>query len=194
MTAVPARALVALKVPPDLLTLLGLFGTGASCAYYLVANNNTWLFCGLVLACGLCDVLDGAVARLSGRASRWGSYLDAMADRYAEAMVALTVAWVTQYWLLISLVLAGSLLISYAKARASMEVVVTNLEWPDLMERAERGLIFLGGLALSAKYPRTWHGHDVFWWMLVGLAVAIHLTVLQRMWRAWRFIIARGIS
>ena len=194
MTAVPARALVALKVPPDLLTLLGLCGTGASCAYYLVVNRNTWLFCGLVLACGLCDVLDGAVARLSGRTSRWGSYLDAMADRYADTMVALTVAWVTQYWLLISLVLAGSLLISYAKARASMEVAVTNMEWPDLMERTERGLIFLGGLALSAKYPRTWHGHDVFWWTLIGLAVAIHLTVIQRMWRARQLITARGVS
>jgi len=179
-------------VTPDLLTILGLAGTMASCAYYLLANRNTLLFCGLVLAWGLCDALDGAVARLSGQTSRWGSYLDAMTDRMGEAAVALTAAWVTGYWLLISLVLVGSLLISYAKARAAMEVPIANTAWPDLMERPERGLIFLAGLAASVLWPARWRGHDLFWWTLVGLAVATQATVAQRMWRARQFIMARA--
>ena len=190
--AMPARLLVALNISPDLLTIAGLAGTVISCAYYLLINRNTLLLCGLVLTCGLCDALDGAVARLTGRTSRWGSYLDAMADRYGEAVIALTVAWATGYWVLISLVLVGSFLTSYAKARASMEVIATNTEWPDLMERTERGLLFVIGLAVSALMPRTWGGHDLFWWTLCFLAVGTHVTVLQRIWRARQFILARG--
>jgi len=111
-----------------------------------------------------------------------------MADRYAEAAVALTVAWVTGYWWLVSLMLVGALLVSYAKARASLEVPVKNTEWPDVMERVERDLLFIGGLALSVVVPRTVGGHDLFWWTLVVLAIATHLTVVQRIWRARRFI------
>ena len=192
LAAGPARWLIALKVSPDALTWLGVIGAALSCAYYLRINRNTLLFCGLILLCGFCDAMDGAVARLSGRTTRWGSYLDAMSDRVSEAMVALTVAWVTGYWFLSSLVLVGALLVSYAKARAGMEVAVSNTEWPDVCERAERGLVFLAGLALSAIIPRRWGGHDLFWWSLVALAVAVYVTLLQRMWRARRFISTRN--
>lgn len=190
LAAWPARWLIAWRISPNAITVAGLAGTAANCMYY-IHSRNTLVFCGLVVACGLCDALDGAVARLSSRTSRWGSYLDAMTDRYGEAMVALTVAWVTGYWVLIGAVLKGSLLVSYAKARAAMEVAVTNTEWPDVMERTERGLIFIAGLVASAL--TTWRpgGRDIFWWTLVMLAVCIHATVLQRMWRARQFIRTR---
>ncbi len=145
-------------------------------------------FCVASLAVGLLDGLDGAVARAGGRVTKFGAYLDAMADRYVELLIALTVAAVSGYWLLITLVLAGSLLVSYAKARAAMEVSVANLEWPDLMERTERSLLFLGGLALSALVPWRPLGHDLFWWTLLGLSVLIHATVAQRILRARRLI------
>lgn len=183
--------MVALRLSPNAVTVVGFLGTLASCVYY-VLSRNTLIFCALAVGWGLFDALDGAVARLTGRTSQWGSYLDAMADRYEETAVALTVAWVTGYWWLIGLVLAGSLLISYAKARASMEVAVTNTEWPDFLERTERDLLFIAGLALSALVPWRWGGHDLFWWTLVLLTVATHGTVLQRMWRARQFIAARG--
>ena len=192
LTAGPARGLIALRISPDVLTWCGVIGTALSCAYYLLVQRNTLLFCGLVLACGLCDAMDGAVARLSWRTSRWGSYLDAMADRAGETMIALTVAVATGYWLLISALLAGSLLISYAKARAGMEVAISNTEWPDMMERTERGLIFLAGLAASALVPRLWRGHDIFWWSLVGLVAAVYATLLQRIARARRLIRTRA--
>ena len=136
----------------------------------------------------LFDAVDGAVARAGGRATKWGAYLDALVDRYGEGLVVVSVAAVTGTWLLSSLVLLGALLVSYAKARAAMEVPVSNQEWPDLMERAERGLVYVAGLTMSQVVTWTPLGHDLFWWTLVVLAGLIHVTVWQRMRRAYQLI------
>lgn len=172
------------------MTLSGLLLVFLSCAFLLVTHHILW-FCGLVLIASGCDALDGAVARASGRVTKWGAYLDAMADRYSEGVIILSVALVTGYWLLSGLVLFGALLVSYAKARAAMEVAVSNTEWPDLMERTERGVIYLVGLA--AGQVITWKplGRDLWWWTLAGLAGLIHLTVWQRMCRARQLIAQR---
>ena len=106
-------------------------------------------------------------------------------------MVVISVAWVTGYWLLSGVGLVGALLVSYAKARAAMEVPVTNQEWPDLMERGERDVIYIVGLLASRLTAWTPVGHDLFWWTLVLLAVLIHATVLQRVLRARRLILLR---
>jgi len=148
-------------------------------------------FCVAMAAVGCLDGLDGAVARASGRVTQFGAYLDAMADRYVEAAVVITVASVTGYWVLSSLVLVGALLVSYAKARAAMEVPVANQEWPDLMERTERGTLFLTGLLVSALLPWQPLGRDLFWWTLVVLAALVWLTVIQRVLRARRLILSR---
>jgi CDP-diacylglycerol--glycerol-3-phosphate 3-phosphatidyltransferase/archaetidylinositol phosphate synthase len=90
------------------------------------------------------------------------------------------------------LLLAGSLLVSYAKARAAMEIPISNLEWPDLMERTERGVLFLLGLALSALIPWRPLGHDLFWWTLIPLTLLTHVTVVQRVLRARRLFAERS--
>ncbi len=127
-----------------------------------------------------------------GRVTKFGSYLDAMCDRYFDSVVVLSVAVVTGYWALSLIVLVGSLLVSYGKARAAMEVPVSNQEWPDLMERGERAVLYVGGLAAGALVPWRPLGHDLFWWALLLLAVLVHLTVLQRILRARRLIQERS--
>ena len=189
--APPARLLVACGVSPSFVTVAGAGLVALACARLLVTRRIVE-FCGLVALASLTDALDGAVARTGGRVTRWGAYLDAMCDRYAEALVVLTVAAVTGYWRLSGLLLAGALLVSYAKARAAMEAPVSNLEWPDLMERAERGVLYLAGLAAGQLAAwRPW-GHDLFWWTLALLALLTHATVLQRMGRAKRLIEGRS--
>lgn len=141
---------------------------------------------------GALDALDGAVARASGRVTAFGAYLDAMCDRYVEALIVLTGAMLSGYWLLSSLVLAGAMLVSYAKARAAMEAPVSNLEWPDLMERTERGYCYLAGLVVSQLVGWRPFGRDLFWWTLAVLAVLIHATVVQRIVRARRLIQERA--
>ncbi len=161
-------------------------------ALWFVRTRAVIPFCLLFTAVGLLDALDGALARVTRQTTRFGAYLDAMCDRYVETIAALAVAAVTGHWLLIAIALAGSLLVSYAKARAAMEVPISNLEWPDLMERTERAIVFLGGLAISAVVPWKPLGRDLFWWTLVLFAVLVHGTVIQRILRARRFMRAWG--
>ncbi len=186
-----ATAVARLGVPPSAITLATPLLTVLVCALFL-RTRAVVPFCLSMTAVACLDGLDGAVARVSGRVTKWGAYLDALCDRYVEGLVILTVASVTGYWLLSGVVLAGALLVSYAKARAAMEVAVSNQEWPDLMERTERGLLFLLGLGLSALVPWKPLGRDLFWWTLVLLAVLIHVTVVQRMLRARRLIRERA--
>ena len=176
---------------PSTITLAGPLLVSVVCLWFL-QTRRVIPFCLAILLVGALDGLDGVVARVSGRVTKFGGYLDAVCDRYFEAIVVLTVAAVTGYWVLSAIGLVGSLLVSYAKARAAMEVPVSNLEWPDVMEHLERGLLFIGGLALSAIVPWQPLGRDLFWWTLVLLVVLIHLTVFQRVLRARKFIIERA--
>lgn len=186
-------ALARTGITPSGLTLtIPVLGTAACVWFY--DSRQTLLFCLLITAIGACDALDGVLARVTNRVTKFGGYLDAVCDRYFEAIVVLTVAAVTGYWALSMIFLAGALLVSYAKARAAMEVTISNLEWPDLMERVERNVVFILGLALSALVDWTPLGWDLFWWTLVMLVVLVHMTVLQRILRARRFIEARGSS
>ena len=185
-----ARLIARSGVSPSTITLLGPVLTSIVCLVFL-RTRAVLPFCGAMLAVGLLDGLDGAVARVSGRVTHVGAYLDAICDRYVEALAVCSAAAVTGYWSLSMLALVGALLVSYAKARAAMEVAVSNQEWPDLMERTERGLLFLAGLAASALLPWRPLGRDLFWWTLLTLAVLTHLTVLQRVLRARRFILTR---
>lgn len=185
-----ARWVSRLGVPPSAVTLTGLALVCASCVF-LVWTGRLLIFCALVAVAGLFDVLDGAVARMSGRVTKFGAYLDAVCDRYAEAAVVCSVAVVTGYWVVSMLVLVGALLTSYAKARAAMEIPISNAEWPDLMERGERCLLYGIGLAGSQLVPWRPGGRDLYWWTLVLLAVLTHVTVVQRVLRARRFIRTR---
>ena len=178
-----ALVLAQWNVSPSFLTLLGPVLTVLACAWF-VRTRFTIPFCLIMGAIGVLDGLDGAVARVSGRVTKVGGYLDAMADRYVEALVVLAGAWVSGYWVLSMIALLGGQLISYAKARAGMEVSISNLEWPDLMERMERSVIFLVGLLVSSVVAWRPLGRDLFWWTLLLLAVVTHLTVVQRMLRA----------
>jgi phosphatidylglycerophosphate synthase len=187
-----ARRLAASHISPMALTLLGPLLTSLAC-WWLVSTRAIVPFCLTMGVIGVLDGLDGAVARLSGRVTKVGAYLDALADRYVDALVVLTAAWVSGYWGLSLIVVVGALLVSYAKARAAMEVPISNLEWPDLMERMERSTFFLVGLLASALVSWRPLGRDLFWWTLLALAILTHLTVAQRAARAVRLIRIGGV-
>lgn len=83
-----ARPLVALRVPPLALTVLGaLLALDA----LLLAGSLPAVALAVVLLASLCDGLDGAVALLSGRATRFGSAADKIADRVADSAFALVI-------------------------------------------------------------------------------------------------------
>ena len=173
---------------PNAITVAGLALVAAACAAYPLHGNSFVFAAWLALAFGF-DGLDGAVARLNGSATRFGGYLDAVADRYQEIAVLAAIAWVHELWPAAFLAVTGSLLTSYNKARVAMEIAVDNGGWPDLLERMERLLILLALLVLhgvTAVVPGTAIG--TLQAGLVALGVLSHLTAAQRFLRARRRI------
>ncbi|MBI1978231.1 MAG: CDP-alcohol phosphatidyltransferase family protein [Candidatus Omnitrophica bacterium] len=185
-----ARLFIRLGFSPNGVTLFGLFLGLFTCLLF-IWNRNAVLFGFLMIGCGLFDAVDGAAARLTNQITKFGSYLDAICDRIFEAAGALAVAYVSGHWALCFSVTAGSMLVSYAKARASMEVNISNTEWPDFMERTERDIIFAIGVILWGFFPGTFFGKDLLFWVLVGLNLAVYGTLVQRLFRAKRFIESR---
>lgn len=177
-----ARPLAAIGLHPNGVTLLGLCLVLANAAAYFWHRSQLLFGLGLAISFAA-DSLDGAVARLRSECTLFGSYLDAMVDRYQESIVLLTIGYINAAWLPAGLALAGSLLTSYAKARVAIEVSIDNNDWPDLFERQER-VIFLCGLLVLGGIVATQFDLNIIVPGLWIFAVLTHFTAVQRMMRA----------
>ena len=127
----------------------------------------------LLLASGFCDALDGALARLYEETTAFGGFLDSLLDRYADAIVFCGIilgGLCHLFWGLAAL--TGSLLVSYARARA--EAAGVKMEAVGIAERAERLII----LAVASFLTIAWR--EALSWGVIVLAVLTNLTVLQR--------------
>ena len=183
-----ARGLAKSGISPNAVTIVGFVLVAAAAAAYPFHRNSLAFGACLALAFSF-DALDGAVARLTGRSSKFGGYLDAVIDRYQELAVLGAIAWVHDAWPAALLVVSGSFLTSYNKARAAMEVAIDNGDWPDLVERLER-IIFLVALLVIAHWLPQVPGIGLALVPsgLVVLGVLAHVTAIQRFFRARRRI------
>ena len=177
-----ARPLVRLGLTANAITLTGLVLVALNAAAFLW-HQSLPVFGALILVSFAADSLDGAVARLRNSSSHFGSYLDAMVDRYQELVTLMALAFVTGQWAAITLGLAGGFITSYAKARTAIEIRISNNDWPDLMERQERTFYLSGLLILSPWLGETWFSAGI--WLYAGLT---HFSALQRMNRARRLL------
>src|SRR5947209_14090595 len=137
------------RISPNTLTVVGLLLNLLTAVVigggYLFASGMLLLFAGIF------DMADGALARVKNAASQFGDFLDATLDRLAEASVGLGLLWHAmaksddvQIGLIYAMVL-GSVMISYARARA--EVLQLDCE-VGIMARPERIVILAIGLIL----------------------------------------------
>jgi archaetidylinositol phosphate synthase len=180
-----ARGLAKTGISPNAITVIGLALVAAGAAAYPFHRNSLVFGVWIALSFSF-DALDGAVARLTGKSSKFGGYLDAVVDRYQELAVLAAIAWVHDAWPHALLVLSGSFLTSYNKARAAMEVAIDNGNWPDLVERLERILLICALLVIGYWAP------VVIPWGLVVLGVLAHVTAVQRLFRARARILGDG--
>src|SRR5271157_1103411 len=110
---------------------------------------------GMMLLAGLCDLLDGPVARRQNRVSRFGGFLDSILDRYADLILflGLLVYYVQvnrfRYAILAGAAMAGAVMVSYAKARAESLVPPSEVGF---FERPERLILMILG-ALANRMP-----------------------------------------
>jgi CDP-diacylglycerol--glycerol-3-phosphate 3-phosphatidyltransferase len=158
-----------------MLTLAGVLGNAG--AAFLAARGD-FLPAGIVmLAASSLDLLDGALARATGKATRFGSVFDAVMDRVSEAAVLFGLLYYfsdrggREEELLIFAALAASFLVSYTRARA--EIVDIPMR-EGLFGRAERVLLLGIGLIIDQATVALWI-----------LAIAAGATAIQRLALVW---------
>jgi CDP-diacylglycerol---glycerol-3-phosphate 3-phosphatidyltransferase len=162
-------------INPDVLTVIGLaFAVGTA---FLIASGHLVLAVFGVIATGIPDILDGTVARNSGRAGPRGAFFDSVADRIADAVLFGGVAWFfageSDYLPVLALAAAAlSMLISYERAKAESLGFTAR---GGIMERAERMVLLAVGLAFDILVP-------VLWIMVVLLGI----TAVHRFVKVWR--------
>ncbi len=168
--------LIRSRLKPDTLTLIGLALNGVAAA--AIATRH-FLWAGfLVLFSGLFDLLDGAIARLTNQTTSFGALLDSVVDRFSEAvlflgLLALYVREPSELEIvLVFLVLIGSFLISYIRARAEGLGIKCHVGW---FTRAERVVVLALGLLLNQ--------------VLIALSILVVLTFVtvgQRLVYVWQ--------
>ena len=143
-----------LGLTPNSLTLSGLVISGLGA--FLASVGQLW-GAGLVLAfSGIFDLLDGALARATGRVTRFGALLDSVVDRASEAIVlfGLLVYYLsrseTAGTLLIYLALVSSIMVSYLRARSEGLGVDCKV---GVMTRTERVAVLTAGLVAGHWVP-----------------------------------------
>jgi CDP-diacylglycerol--glycerol-3-phosphate 3-phosphatidyltransferase len=149
-----ATGLGRLGLTPNALTLIGFLGT---CIGAYAAANAWWLAAGiLVLAFGIFDLFDGALARATGQASKLGAFLDSTFDRAGEAIVfiglmaGLQSSGIRDAFVFAAAAMAASFLVSYVRAKAESLgfAAGTGMANVGLMPREVRTAIL--GVALIA--------------------------------------------
>ncbi|HUY07959.1 MAG TPA: CDP-alcohol phosphatidyltransferase family protein [Candidatus Dormibacteraeota bacterium] len=171
-----ASAARLVKVSPNVITMVGLALTLVAA---VLIGLNLLLPAGLVLLlAGSMDILDGAVARVSGRVHRYGAFLDSTADRYGEGAIYLGMLYLFLVRLhedpqvfLIAAALLGSLLVSYVRARAQSLGFTCDGGW---FARPERVVVTALGLMLGQLTIVLWI-----------LAIATNVTAIQRIYLVW---------
>ena len=190
-------AFTRLKVRPNWLTTAGfVFSAGAGALF------ATGHFCwgGLVaLAAAACDTIDGSLARRSGTVTTFGQFYDSFLDRYSELAVFIGLSYYYAHnpgrdgrpqvlqEVLTDVALAGSLMVSYARARAEGLGIDCKV---GIMERPERLTVVIAGALLYSIFDAALgHRHNLHWiftgalWLL---AVLTNVTAVQRAAHVWR--------
>jgi len=187
-----ARFFSVLGISPNMLTIVGfLLMVGVA---WVLASGKLLLGGLLIIAVVLLDAIDGAVARLTNQATRFGAFLDSTLDRFSEAalFLGLFIYFVQQSGyevelILIYVAIVGSMMVSYARARA--EAIGVPLK-DGLLTRFERIFILCTGLIAQGVFSLIIPDWSMFLltialWML---AILSNFTAFQRMYLVWQAI------
>ncbi len=167
-----------LNINPNTFTTIG-FLISCIAAFFMASGHLRTAAC-LILLSGLCDTIDGKLARFSGKVTKFGALYDSTLDRYSEVIFFFGLAYyfIKNGWYRTSIILAiglgGSLMVSYVRARA--ESLGFNCK-VGLLQRAER-LLLLGVGALIHLYALV-----VAIWII---GIMSNITAIQRIIHVWK--------
>jgi CDP-diacylglycerol---glycerol-3-phosphate 3-phosphatidyltransferase len=175
----PARLLLAAGIGPDVVTWIGTLGVVAG-AFAFYPRGELLVGTLVITAFVFSDTLDGTMARLSGRSSRWGAFLDSTLDRIGDAAIFTSLLWWfvrdDEPWLagVTAVCLIGGVVVSYAKARAEGLGMTCDV---GIAERSERLVTALVATGLTGIFHAPW----IQAVGLTVLAAATLVTVGQRL-------------
>ncbi len=164
------------RVNPNILTFIGL---GINIFATVLFAKGMFFWAGfVVLFAGVFDMLDGAVARVTKTVTTFGAFLDSVIDRYSDMLMLFgLLIWYAKmdrmfYVGLTAMVIIGSVMTSYTRARAESLIPACKVGF---LERAERVVLLIIG-ALTDRMA-------VVLWIM---AILTNWTVFQRIWYTWR--------
>src|SRR3954465_11516185 len=165
------RGLALSKIHPNVLTFLGLLINIA--AAVLLASGQFRTAGAVIVGAGLFDMVDGRVARETNQVTLFGGFFDSVLDRYSDLclLFGLLVYYGTInrpfYVVLTAVVMAGSVMVSYTRARAENTIPTCKVGF---MERPERVVLLIIGALFDRMAPVLW-----------VVAIMSNLTVFHRM-------------
>ncbi len=170
------RWLALSRIHPNVLTFLGLLINGVGA--FLLARG-AFLAAGLVIiGAGLFDMVDGRVARETKQVTTFGAFFDSVIDRYSDLvlLMGLQIYYASIerffYIVLTAVVMLGSVMVSYTRARAESLIPKCKVGF---MERPERAVLLIIGALFGRMAPVLW-----------VLAVGTNITVAHRMLYTWQ--------
>jgi CDP-diacylglycerol--glycerol-3-phosphate 3-phosphatidyltransferase len=170
------RGLSYLKIDPNLITFVGFLITLPS-AWFL-AKGNFFAAGWVIIISGLFDMLDGRVARITNSVTRFGAFFDSVLDRYSDMAIFIGLMMYYSrshrmgYAVLAGIAMMGSVLTSYARARAECLIPLCKVGF---LERPERLVLLIIGTLFNRMAPVLW-----------VLAVFSNLTVIHRIYFTWQ--------
>src|SRR2546427_682680 len=164
------------RIHPNVLTFLGLL-INIWAAFLFAAGSFRWGGI-VVIGAGLFDMVDGRVARETNRVTRFGGFFDSVLDRYSDlgVLVGLLVYYASInrffYVVLTAIVMTGTVMVSYTRARAEVTIPQCKVGF---LERPERVVLIILGALFDCMAPVLW-----------VIAVLSNLTVIHRMIFTWQ--------
>jgi CDP-diacylglycerol--glycerol-3-phosphate 3-phosphatidyltransferase len=170
------RWLALSKIHPNVLTFIGLL-INIYAAWLFSQGKFRWAGV-VVIGAGLFDMVDGRVARATDQVTRFGGFFDSVLDRYSDLALFMGLlvyyAGINRnfYIVLTAIVMTGSVMISYTRARAENAIPRCKVGF---LERPERVVLIIIGALFD-------HMAQVLW----VIAVLSNWTVIQRMYYTYR--------
>jgi CDP-diacylglycerol--glycerol-3-phosphate 3-phosphatidyltransferase len=165
------------RISPNALTFFGLVINAAAAVLFGLAGPDNqrrmFLYAGLtIIGAGIFDMVDGRVARATGQVTQFGAFFDSVIDRYSDLALffGLLVYYARAgrffYIVLVAVVMTGSVMVSYTRARAESLIGSCKVGF---MERPERIVLVIIGALFNRMAPVLW-----------VIAVLSNITVIHR--------------
>lgn len=193
------KAMIAVGITPNIVTFVGFLGNIVAAGFFLDAawmlgtEQADYASCMvtvgwggfIILAAGLFDMMDGRLARMSGKSSLFGALWDSTLDRYSELVSLFGICLIfvrmqgdmTWFWMSVVTFAAmiGSVMVSYVRARAEGLDIECKVGF---MQRPER-VVVTAVTAMITGFTGN------IWWLAGGMILIAVLANITAFWRIW---------